>query len=83
LIIDIGKKGRGASSIVFSQVEARQQQRDKRRKVSGEDSAQFLFNNQQPPQMRNNTGMKMNVQNERKNTLLEEVKENHMINSFV
>ena len=33
--------------------------------------------------MNNNTGMKMNIQNERKNTHLEEVKEDGMINSFV
>ena len=33
--------------------------------------------------MNNNTGMKMNFQNERKNTHLEEVKEDGMINSFV
>ena len=76
----IAKKGRGTSSIVFSQVaEAR---KFKQRKVSSEDS-QFQFNHQPPPQMNNNTGMKMNFQNERKNTHLEEVKEDGMINSFV
>ena len=33
--------------------------------------------------MNANTGMKMNIQNERKNTHLEEVKEDGMINSFI
>ena len=33
--------------------------------------------------MNNNTGMRMNVQNPRKNTHLEEFKEDGMINSFV
>ena len=33
--------------------------------------------------MNGNTGMKMNIQNPRKNTHLEEVKEDGMINSFI
>lgn len=67
--LNIAKKGRGSSSIIFSQVgEAR---RDKRRKISSDNQSQMRFEQYQFTTQ--NNGMKMNIQNPRKNSFLEEM----------
>ena len=73
---NIAKKGRGASSIVFSQVSQARTKKDKRRKVAEDQMIFDCVSNQESinGNERNNNGI--NIQNPRKNNLLEEVKDN-------